>query len=108
MKAKLIDALEIMVMIHASAWYICVDPHCRGGKMNEGTLFATFVIVFRECVEAGLILGIILTMLSRLKQQYYYRHVIAGSVAGVGASVFAGVTLPGESSTSNAHSPHYR
>ncbi len=35
--------------------------------MADGTLMATFVIVFRETLEAALIVGIVLTVLARLR-----------------------------------------
>jgi len=56
----------------------------------QGTVLATFLIVFREALEAGLILGIILTVLVKLKQRRYFPLVILSSVAGILASVIAG------------------
>ena len=39
--------------------------------MSDGTFMATFVIVFRETLEAALIVGIILTVLARLRAMRY-------------------------------------
>lgn len=61
--------------------------------MVEGTLAATLLIVFRETLEAGLIVGIILTMLSRMQAMRYAGHVWASVVAAVGASLAAGWAL---------------
>jgi len=59
----------------------------------HGTVFATFLIVFREALEAGLILGIILTVLVKLKQKRFFPLVIASSLAGILASVIAGILI---------------
>ncbi len=61
--------------------------------MSEGTVFATFVIVFREALEASLIVGIILTLLNRLKAHRYYSHVIGSSAAAIVLSVLVGMWL---------------
>lgn len=61
--------------------------------MEGGGVFATFVVMFRETLEAGLIVGIILTMLSRLHAMRYARMVWAGVGAAVIASLAAGWLL---------------
>jgi len=61
--------------------------------MNEGTIAATFLIMFREALEASLIVGIILTALSRLGQKRYFPHVIGSVLVAIVASVFAGIGL---------------
>ena len=61
--------------------------------MDQGSIFATFLIVFREALEAGLIVGIILTTLAKLKQQRYVPHVIMSTILALGASVAAGFAL---------------
>lgn len=58
--------------------------------MNESTVFSTFVIMFRETLEAGLIVGIILTMLARLQALRYAQVVWASVAAAVVASVAVG------------------
>ena len=47
----------------------------------QGVVFSTFVVVFREALEASLILGIILTLLTRMGAQRYVPAVLSG-VAG--------------------------
>ena len=49
----------------------------------SGVVFSTFLVVFREALEASLILGIILTVLSKLGAMRYVSHVIAGVVAAL-------------------------
>lgn len=61
--------------------------------MNEATLVTTFLIVFREALEASLIVGIILTVLSRLGEIRYFPHVIGSSLAAILASFLAGGVL---------------
>ena len=61
--------------------------------MSEGSLAATLLIVFRETLEAGLIVGIILTMLSRMRAMQYASHVWASVAAAVGLSILAGWAL---------------
>src|SRR3989338_8548046 len=53
----------------------------------DAAIFATFVIVFRETLEAGLIVGIILTVLDRLRALRHARHVWSGVAVAVAASV---------------------
>jgi high-affinity iron transporter len=63
--------------------------------MNEGAVFATFIVVFREALEAGLILGIILTVLARLNGRRYFSHVLASAGAAIALSVVLGLWLSG-------------
>lgn len=63
--------------------------------MNEGAIFSTFIVVFREALEAGLILGIVLTVLLRLNAKRYFSHVLASSAAAVFLSYGLGVWLAG-------------
>ena len=58
--------------------------------MNEATVAATFLVVFREALEASLIVGIILTLLVRLRAQKYFSHVFASAFAAILASMGAG------------------
>ena len=58
-----------------------------------GALLATLTIVFRETLEAGLIVGIVLAMLARLDALRYASRIWAGVVAAVGASLAAGWLL---------------
>lgn len=58
--------------------------------MFEGNLMATFVIVFREALEAGLIVGIILTVLARLQAMRYAVYVWLSVVVAIAASLLAG------------------
>ena len=53
----------------------------------DAAIFATFIIVFRETLEAGLIVGIILTVLDRLRALRHARHVWGGVAVAVAASV---------------------
>ena len=61
--------------------------------MPEGTLMATLVVVFRETLEAGLIVGIILTVLARLRAMRYAKHVWASVGLAVGLSIAVGWIL---------------
>jgi len=58
--------------------------------MLEGSLVATFIVVFRETLEAALIVGIILTMLSRLRAMRYAPYIWGSSLVAVGVSVLVG------------------
>ncbi|MBI4342675.1 MAG: FTR1 family protein [Candidatus Omnitrophica bacterium] len=58
--------------------------------MADGTVMATLVIVFREALEAGLIVGIILTVMARLRAMRYSPAVWLSVAAAVGASFLAG------------------
>lgn len=55
-----------------------------------GGVFATFVVVFREALEVSLILGIILTVLSRLNARRYYSHILFSALAALALSFFVG------------------
>lgn len=55
--------------------------------MNEGVLASTFLVVFRETLEAGLIVGIILTLLYRMKAMRYAGHVGASILTALIASL---------------------
>ncbi len=59
----------------------------------EGSLVTTFLIVFREALEASLIIGIILTVLARLNQKKYFPHVIVSTFAAILMSLLAGKIL---------------
>lgn len=61
--------------------------------MSGETVFSTFIVVFREALEAGLILGIILTVLSRLDARQYVPHVWASTALALAASLGAGAWL---------------
>lgn len=52
------------------------------------TVGATFLIVFREALEAGLIIGIIMTVLAHLKAKQYYKHVFLSIALALIASLF--------------------
>jgi high-affinity iron transporter len=53
----------------------------------SGVVFSTFVVVFREALEASLILGIIVTVLSKLGAMRYISHVLVGVAAALGLSL---------------------
>ena len=61
--------------------------------MNEGSFAATFLVVFREALEGSLIVGIILTLLSRLKAGRYSGYVVASAGMAILASILAGLSL---------------
>ena len=63
--------------------------------MTDAAVFATFIIVFRETLEAGLIVGIILTVLDRLGALRHARHVWSGAAAAIAASIVAWGVLAG-------------
>ncbi len=54
--------------------------------MTDVTVASTGIIVFREALEAGLILGIILTVLARLRAMRYAPHIWIGTALAVLAS----------------------
>ncbi|PIQ83588.1 MAG: high-affinity iron transporter [Candidatus Omnitrophica bacterium CG11_big_fil_rev_8_21_14_0_20_63_9] len=58
--------------------------------MESSTIGSTFLIMFRETLEAGLIVGIILTMLARLRAMRYARVVWLSIAAAVAASALVG------------------
>jgi high-affinity iron transporter len=58
--------------------------------MNEAAVIATLVVVFREALEAGLIVGIILTVLYRLNAMRYATSVWASVGLAAGMSLLAG------------------
>jgi len=53
----------------------------------EASVVSTFFVVFREALEASLIVGIILTVLARLKAMRYVPHVTVSVLAAGGASL---------------------
>ncbi len=59
----------------------------------SGTVFATFVVVFREALEVSLVLGIILTLLTRLNARRYYTHVFFSALAALIFSFVVGTWL---------------
>lgn len=61
--------------------------------METGSLFTTFFIVFRETLEASLIVGVILTVLARMQQKKYFPSVITSCGAAIFVSVLAGFLL---------------
>ncbi len=61
--------------------------------MVQGSFVAVLLIVFRESLEAALIVGIILTALSRLGQKRYFPQVVVSSALAVVASLVAGRAL---------------
>jgi high-affinity iron transporter len=61
--------------------------------MVEGSVMATLVVVFRETLEAGLIVGIILTVLHRLRAMRYAPRVWSSVAAAVGVSLAGGWLL---------------
>ncbi|MBI4353008.1 MAG: FTR1 family protein [Candidatus Omnitrophica bacterium] len=58
--------------------------------MAEGTGLATFLVVFREALEASLIVGIMLTVLARLKAHRYFLHTAVSVIAAVFLSFLLG------------------
>jgi high-affinity iron transporter len=66
----------------------------------SASILATFLVVFREALEAGLIIGVILTVLARLKATQYYRYIFIS----IGLAVIASLGIAGllESLTENA------
>src|SRR3989338_2612824 len=63
--------------------------------MDPNIVFPTFIVVFREALEACLILSIILTVLARLGARRYFSHVFASSAAAIALSYAAGLWLAG-------------
>ena len=52
-------------------------------------MFSDFLIVFRESLEAALVIGIILAFLRKTNRTYLQKHVFLGVVAGIIASILA-------------------
>ncbi|MBI4340968.1 MAG: FTR1 family protein [Candidatus Omnitrophica bacterium] len=71
--------------------------------MMDATIASTFVVVFREALEAGLIVGIIVTMLSRLQAMRYAPPVWGGTLAAVVASVLVGWMLSVSTAATQEH-----
>ncbi len=61
--------------------------------MAEGSFVMTFIIVFRESLEASLIVGIVLTVLYRMKQAKYFPNVFISVWAALIVSLLAGFVL---------------
>ncbi len=61
--------------------------------MDAGAIFTTFIIMFRETLEASLVIGIILTVLARMHQKKYFIHVFVSSFVAIGVSIMAGIGL---------------
>ncbi len=59
----------------------------------NGAVATTFLIVFREALEASLVVGIIMTVLARLKQSRFFPLVIGSSLLAMLASFFIGLGL---------------
>ena len=50
-------------------------------------MFSSFIITFRETLEAALIIGIVLSFLIRIKQTQYNKFVYLGLISGIAASI---------------------
>jgi high-affinity iron transporter len=61
--------------------------------MDAGHFLANFLILFREALEACLIIGIILTVLDRLNQKRFFPHVLISATIAILTSVVAGFLL---------------
>jgi high-affinity iron transporter len=61
--------------------------------MQGASRTATLIVVFREMLEAGLVVGIILTVLHRLNAMRYARRVWAAVALAIAASAAAGWVL---------------
>lgn len=51
-------------------------------------MFESFLIIFRESLEAALIVGIVMAFLKKNNKQFYYPVVLTSIAAAVGASLF--------------------
>lgn len=49
-------------------------------------IVSSFVIVFRESLEAALVVGIILAFLARIRARAFVKHVLSGTVSALAAS----------------------
>lgn len=61
--------------------------------------FAVFLVVFREALEAGLILGIILTVLAKLNAGRYFSHIALSVAVALAVSLGLGSWLAGLTDT---------
>ena len=61
--------------------------------MTDGTVVATGIVVFREALEAGLIVGIVLTVIARMRAMRYAPYIWASIAAALVVSGFAGWAL---------------
>ncbi len=59
------------------------------------TMLGTFVITWREAIEAALIVGILMTYLQKIGESRQYRYVWAGVGLGIGASIGFGLISGG-------------
>lgn len=56
-------------------------------------VLGSFIVLFRECFEAALIVGIILSFLNRTGQQQFIKTVTYGVIAAIFASIAMGVAF---------------
>jgi len=61
--------------------------------MEAGSFFSTFIVLFRESLEASLIIGIIFTVLARMNQKRYFVHITVSSLSAILISILAGFGL---------------
>jgi len=71
--------------------------------MDQGAFLSTFLVVFRESLEASLIVGIILTALHRLRQWRYCPHVLASIGLAILVSLFIGMMLMSMTTTAQGN-----
>ena len=53
-------------------------------------MFASFIVTFREGLEAALVIGIIYAYLAKINKLYLSRYLFAGAFGGVIASLEIG------------------
>lgn len=56
-------------------------------------MFSSLLITFRETLEAALVVGIVLTFLTKTNQEVFKKFVWNGVIAGIGLSVITAVVL---------------
>ncbi|HFQ80021.1 MAG TPA: hypothetical protein ENK33_01455, partial [Desulfobacterales bacterium] len=49
-------------------------------------MFASFIVTFREALEAALIVGVIYAYLAKINKSYLSRYLFAGALGGIVAS----------------------
>ena len=60
---------------------------------NSLLMFSSFLITFRETLETAIVVGIVLTFLTRTNQSIFKKFIWQGIAAGVGIAVFLAIIL---------------
>lgn len=62
-------------------------------KREKGKMIPSFIITFREVLEAALVVGIVLSYLVRTRQTQYNNIVYLGVASGIVASIIGAIVF---------------